>query len=571
MVAISAARAPGPVRTREIKPLGLFQRIAYPALFALAGPDERTILKQRAALTSREREREHLRRRAAKELKGEAKIYLRLIQTRLASLSMYHRPSNETDGPERRMKPKRVQLVEFEIVKTSPERIYYKIKTRKSALFGQTNALPYTVRVLEIIHPDTLVELSHACHRTVEAIADDYRYGAWLVVNRLDSVGGLPKLVQFKEVLEHYPAGQADRLPILLGVGDHRAIHYIFMADHAHGLLGGSTGSGKSNMLNNIICQWLRFIPASDLHLYGIDLKRLELAFYEDDPHFKRLNYEPEGAIETLNELLEEMMRRRDLFARKVKDLTAWNSRYPDQALPRIVLIIDEFADLMLASGGDVAKEVENLVTRIGNLGRAPGIHLLLCTQRPAKEVVSNGVRVNMPFRIVGRVQNNAQSMVLTDDGSAADLPLDPRGRMLYFTGTEHHEIQTPLITDDDVKASVKLSRGLSAGIIILDPISQKPIILPESLKSFIIEQHEGRLNRAAGGWLSEFGIGRGLFEEFGRGLIKTGQAEKRGAYWVVCGTPLPPEPDKKDIALASLRAIRQSKGAQVGAESEQP
>ena len=152
-------------------------------------------------------------------------------------------------------------------------------------------------------------------------------------------------------------------------------------------------------------------------------------------------------------------------FARK--ELSDWNKQHPEEALPRIVLVIDEFAELTIASGPLVRKEVLNLVTRICNLGRAVGIHLIVATQRPAVQVVPNDIKIDMPLVISGQVQNGEQSKVILGVGNAAELP-DIPGRMIFSLGAKLRTIQTPFISDDDVAQAIHAAKRWGEGVAAL-------------------------------------------------------------------------------------------------------
>ena len=268
------------------------------------------------------------------EVTKEARLYEQIIVTRWSALGNMHRPGSIYDGPERRQREKKPQYVKFESIFAGSETIFYKILTRKRAgplgLFGQKNALPYNVRVVDLISEQTLNELSYACHRRVRTVSEKPQLGVWVLVDRLEGMDGLPNFIRFREILPAYPVEDIDDAPLLLGVGQHLRYREASLAMYPHVLVGGSTGSGKSNMINNLICQLARFAEPEKLRIVLIDLKRMEFSFYRELPHLRgEIVYTPERACEILKELMQEALTRAEMLSGKAKDLRAWNARFP--------------------------------------------------------------------------------------------------------------------------------------------------------------------------------------------------------------------------------------------------
>jgi predicted transcriptional regulator len=353
----------------------------------------------------------------------------------------------------------------------------------------------------------------------------------WVVVDRLAGMDGLPNRVPFTAMLEHYPIVDIEKAPLILGVGKHRQIQTVYLADHPHVLIAGSSGGGKSNMVNNIISQLMWFIEPDAIKFTLIDLKRMEFGLYTGSPHLSGpVIFTAEDAIKALDELIVEVLRRADLLSGKAKELSVWNKRFPDQRMPRLVVVIDEFAELMLASGSKTAKIIEDSVTRLVNLGRAVGVHAIICTQRPAVSVLPNSIKINMPLIISGRVQSGAQSKVIVDNDDAASLPLDPKGRMLYLSGSARQEIQTPFIDDDEVKTAVRIANGRAAKVIRLS--GYDPVIVPEKLTEWINANAFGWLNGATAAKLRDFAITAAMFKTYGDELTAAGQTKKFSKVW---------------------------------------
>jgi S-DNA-T family DNA segregation ATPase FtsK/SpoIIIE len=211
------------------------------------------------------------------------------------------------------------------------------------------------------------------------------------------------------------------------------------LARMPHLLIAGATGSGKSVCINTIICSLLLRATPEEVRLVMIDPKRIELSGYEDIPHLiQRVVTEPEDALNTLNWAVYEMEKRYELLQDfKVRDITSYNQKIGEpkknedaldiDRLPYIVVIVDEFADLIMTAG----KEIELPITRLAQMARAVGIHLILATQRPSTKVITGVIKANFPARIAFRVSSQIDSRVILDSTGAEKLL--GRGDMLFI------------------------------------------------------------------------------------------------------------------------------------------
>jgi S-DNA-T family DNA segregation ATPase FtsK/SpoIIIE len=211
------------------------------------------------------------------------------------------------------------------------------------------------------------------------------------------------------------------------------------LAKMPHLLIAGATGSGKSVCINTIICSLLLRCTPDEVRLVMIDPKRIELSGYEGIPHLiQSVVTEPEDALNSLNWAVYEMERRYELLQEyKVRDLVSFNQKIDemiksDEAeeldkLPYIVVIVDEFADLIMTAG----KEIELPITRLAQMARAVGIHLILATQRPSTKVITGVIKANFPARIAFRVSAQIDSRVILDSNGAEKLL--GRGDMLFL------------------------------------------------------------------------------------------------------------------------------------------
>lgn len=237
-----------------------------------------------------------------------------------------------------------------------------------------------------------------------------------------------------------------------------------------HLLVAGSTGSGKSVCINGIIASILMRYKPSEVKLVLIDPKKVELTNYNGIPHLLcPVVSDPKKASLTLQRVVKEMDDRFQLFSDKgVKNIAGYNDliakgnkKHPEKLLPPmpyIITIIDELADLMLVA----SKEVEDSITRITQLARAAGIHLIVATQRPSTDVITGLIKNNIPSRISFKVAQQIDSRTILDQGGAEKLL--GHGDMLYFPMGESAptRIQGCFINDDEIKRLIDYCKSQS-------------------------------------------------------------------------------------------------------------
>lgn len=477
----------------DIKPLGPLEAIALPWLKLTRKGSEAEKLNRRIEYTRLKRSRRKDQKKMIKALAKESKVFEKLIidcYIRIGQAWMVGAAGVETGGKAPRKA--KVQKVRFSRIFYTEELIYYEVQVNRRWLHTTRNMLPHHTLAATLVSDMALFELKHACRRLITVSYTDPRKGLWIIVHRLMGIDGIPLYVTYKEMLEHFPGSKIDDAPILVGAGENRKLVVFDLATRPHLLTGGSTRSGKSNFINGIICNYLRFARADDLKLILIDLKRMEFNYYAAAPHLMRpVIADPEEAIEVLDGLVKEILSRAVLMQGKAKELAEYNKRFPAHKLPRIICIVDEFAELVLQSEKEVGRAILKLTTRITNLGRAVGIHLILATQRPATEVVPNSIKINMPLIVAGRVQNVHQSVVILGTGDAARLPILP-GRMVYSDGADLAQVQTPHILDADITEAVAIARGRHLGVIDLEEAD--PVIVPDGLICHLVDKLGGKL-----------------------------------------------------------------------------
>ncbi|MDB0580244.1 FtsK/SpoIIIE family DNA translocase [Salinicoccus roseus] len=224
-----------------------------------------------------------------------------------------------------------------------------------------------------------------------------------------------------------------------------------------HLLVAGSTGSGKSVCINGIIISLLMKAKPHEVKLMMIDPKMVELNVYNGIPHLlSPVVTNPQKASDALNRIVSEMERRYDLFSHSnTRNIEAYNqylereSEEPEkvQKLPYIVVIIDELADLMMVA----SKDVEASITRIAQMARAAGIHLIIATQRPSVDVITGIIKANIPSRIAFSVSSQTDSRTILD-GQGAEKLLG-RGDMLFLPSGKSKPIrvQGAFLSDNEV------------------------------------------------------------------------------------------------------------------------
>ena len=223
-----------------------------------------------------------------------------------------------------------------------------------------------------------------------------------------------------------------------------------------HMLIAGTTGSGKSVCINSLIVSMLYKSTPEELRLIMVDPKMVELGGYNGIPHLLiPVVTDPKKAAGALQWSVVEMMKRYRLFSENgVRDISGYNEelrRRGEATLPNLVIVIDELADLMMTA----AKEVEESICRVAQMGRAAGVHLVIATQRPSADVITGLMKANIPSRIAFAVASSLESRIILDITGAEKLV--GRGDMLYFPlgSGKPTRVQGCLISDQEVAAVV--------------------------------------------------------------------------------------------------------------------
>lgn len=282
-------------------------------------------------------------------------------------------------------------------------------------------------------------------------------------------------IVSFREMIEQdLPEFQKMAIPVILGKDILGKSQIIDIAKTPHLLIAGATGAGKSVCVNSIILSILYKRSPQQVKMILVDPKVVELKLYNDIPHlFTPVITEPKKALQGLQWCLCEMERRYALLDQMgVRDISSYNKRIEErkiatEKLPYIVIIIDEFADLMATSG----KELETNVARLAAMSRAVGIHLVLATQRPSVNVITGLIKANIPSRIAFMVASRTDSNIIIDAVGAEKLL--GKGDMLYASAVSPYpiRIQGTFESDSDVEHVVDYVKTLGEPDYIDDEI----------------------------------------------------------------------------------------------------
>ncbi|MGZ4830092.1 MAG: DNA translocase FtsK, partial [Candidatus Angelobacter sp.] len=332
--------------------------------------------------------------------------------------------------------------------------------------------------------------------------------------------------IWLREVVESQEfLGTKSKLTLAMGKDINGRIITADLATMPHLLIAGSTGSGKSVAINAMIMSILYKSTPDQVRLILVDPKRLELGIYEGVPHlYVPIITEPKLAANALRNAVREMERRLKVLAAKgVRNLEQYNKLFEsdtpslfetegdEKPLPQIVIIIDELADLMMLDQSNV----EESITRLAQMARAVGIHLVLATQRPSVDVITGLIKANFPSRISFRVATKIDSRTILDANGAESLL--GKGDMLYLpSGSARvHRLHAPYTSEKETHAVVEFWRAQAQA-----QYEQKFLEVPK-------EEREGIAGSAGSGDSGDDGEGEHdeLYHDAVRLVIEFGKA----------------------------------------------
>lgn len=331
-----------------------------------------------------------------------------------------------------------------------------------------------SARVIEIrITPvsvcfDVLIEQGSTA-KNIKKVKEDISVQIGANIEIIEMTGDLPvfsvvvlpnerQIVNLRTLIdskEYYDSDNA--LSVAMGITYDGKTVIADIEQMPHMLIAGTTGSGKTVFLDDIILSILYRCSPDDVKMFMVDPKKVDLSFYNGIPHLMSpVIYDSRTVFDIFGWAEDEMMHRYQVFAGcGVKNLHDYNDMNPAEKMPHILLIIDEYAELMK----DYKKELEEGITRISGMGRAAGIHLIIATQRPTADVVTSSIKANMSCRVSFAVMDSKEfSTIIKSEGSHR---LVGNGDMMFTlnssSGTLH--AQAPLVTEEEVKRVVEFIR----------------------------------------------------------------------------------------------------------------
>ena len=280
---------------------------------------------------------------------------------------------------------------------------------------------------------------------------------------------GLKTILSSDEMVKH-----KSKLAVALGRDTSSRPVVVDIGKMPHCLVAGTTGSGKSVLINAFITSLLFRNSPEELKLILVDPKRVELANFNGIPHLLTpVITEPEKILSALKWAMAEMDRRYKLFQSVgVRNITGYNDMSGFQALPNIVIFIDELADLVMFA----PVEVEDAITRIAQLARATGIHLVVATQRPSVDVITGLIKANIPCRIAFNVSSMIDSRVILDTQGAEKLL--GRGDMLFLPpdASKPVRIQGVFVSDAEMNNLIKYLKALGIAPQYTTEVTEMPL-----------------------------------------------------------------------------------------------
>ncbi len=266
-------------------------------------------------------------------------------------------------------------------------------------------------------------------------------------------------IVPFKELLTSEPMRSlSSKLGIVLGkdVGGHTHVYRIDKMPHL--LVAGATGSGKSVFLHSLLFSLLYRATPQEVKFILVDPKRVELTYYEGIPHLLTpVVTDINKAVGVLKWAVLEMDRRYKLFeSAHARNIDSYNEKSGFQALPYIVIVLEEFGEIMLADPANI----EKLVIRLGQLGRAAGIHLVLALQRPSADVITGLIKANIPCRVAFKVSSQVDSRVIINQPGAEKLL--GKGDMLFYPqeASKPFRLQGAFVREKEITALVSFLKS---------------------------------------------------------------------------------------------------------------
>lgn len=351
------------------------------------------------------------------------------------------------------------QTPKFSGIIFSEDKVLFRILTSTPGWFGTwRDHLPPNVRPKILEHEDTLSRLEAATGRVVTVDRGQRDQAFYYRINRPDSPDGIPRLVQYNRIIEWYPTELHPKTPWCAGLSeDRRDIWYTF-EEEPHVLIAGSTRSGKSNLINEMVATLVTMNTPNEVRLVLIDNKGgVEFVHWAGLHHLLMPTIkEPTEVLPALQQLSALMRKRQRTFeAALTKKLIQYNAT-ASEPIPRIIVLIDEMTTLLGLR--QMSNDIQAELRLLSSQGAAFGIHLVLCTQHSSVDVLPGWTKTNMVLRAAGKMPSDSASRTILDSGSAAKIA-DTKGRFVFAVGREERVVQVPLILDASIARAVEISQ----------------------------------------------------------------------------------------------------------------
>lgn len=481
----------------------------------------RRLLKPNRALTRAERNEinwERLAKAHQKSLEAglqmEAEICAQAIIGKLKQMGVRYE-YRKRDGTLARYK-----LVKFmRPYAFSEEAIYLKVDLRP----GHS---PTGVGVKDLSNPDIIPDLEVAVGHPVKVHYSPER-GFIYIIERALGKRGIPNHVKFDDMLIQRPPS-ADGLSVPLGVGANKRVIWRSFSDMLSMLVGGSPGGGKSNLINAMLCALIRYNSPRKLRFVLVDFKGgVEFSFYENLPHLLPVPIDDRGTraaiidrrdqiIPALEWLIGEGERRLAMLKDgHIKHIGQYNFANRKAPLAHIMLVIDEWADVKVEP--KIGARAEELLINISNRFRAAGLHVVLCTQSPTKEVVSLRVKNALQTKLAFSCSSVHASMVLVGNYDAHNLT--PQGRAVFDHLEGKAILQTPYINNETVDATV--AQAIRGEFDNAEPAAHD--VTDQEIYEWSVKHNTGHLTVAE--VFSKY-RGRGLTQQYAEDFCKRAEGQ---------------------------------------------
>jgi hypothetical protein len=413
-------------------------------------------------------------------LESEANLFANRIITACIRMELcYRKPKSD-----RNILVESVEKLRFRNIILQPEALYFQL---------ETSDLPRGTDILKFMDAAVLTDLSIACDHPVTG---DYNpnIGAWYILERAGNTRGIPVHVAINDMWEGLGADD-DPMTLCIGISRNATPIYASLAKFPHLLIAGTTRAGKSNALNGIICTLIRRNTPKQLRMLMVDLKAgMEFSWYEGIPHLMPIPGAESGVAYTREQVMDILKwihgygekRMMKYKSEGYKDIGRYNQKHRSEPDERIVLIIDEWGDIIMDK--KIAKDAEEIKSNICSRMGALGIHVITCTQYPKSEIISTRIKAVLPAKLAFNCATLQGSMAIIGSGNARSL--SPQGRAV-FQFTDETFLQSPFMPDDLIKDVVK---GVKEGKVI--EVKRSHDVSQSEIQQWALDTDNGFLTR---------------------------------------------------------------------------